>query len=90
MKARTPALAAIALLLGMLYFPVRFALAFELFGNAVHSPTSGWLGPTPRNADKCVIDAGKVNSWQCSDMSIFAEHSMGCRLWLSAFGYRDN
>ena len=89
MKARIPALVALALALGALYFPARFALAFEFFGNAVHSPTSGWLGPTPRNAGKCVVDAGKVNVWQCADTAVFAEHRIGCRLWLSAFGYRD-
>lgn len=48
MKARIPALVALALALGMLYFPARLALAFELFGNAVHSPTSGLLGPLVR------------------------------------------
>ena len=89
MKVRIIVIASLALALGLLYFPARFALTFELFGNAVHSPTSGWLGPTPRNAGKCVIDAGKVNSWECPDTTVFAEHRMGCSMWLRTFGYND-
>jgi len=89
MKAPMIVLAVLALMLGMLYYPVRFALAFELVGNAVHSPKLGWLGPTPRGAGKCAMDVGKVNSWECTDTTVFAEHRMGCRLWLRTFGYVD-
>ena len=71
----------------LLFFPVRFAIAFELLGYAVNSPSEGWLGPTPRNASACVIDAGKVNSWTCRDTSVFAEHRLGCDIWLKVFGY---
>jgi hypothetical protein len=87
MSKRTFSLAALALAFGLLYFPARFALTFQLFGNAVHSPSNGWLGPTPRDAGKCVVDAGKVNIWQCTDATVFAEHRVGCRLWLHVFGY---
>lgn len=89
MKRPIPTLVAVALIVGALYLPARFALTFELFGNAVHSPTSGWLGPTPRNAGKCIADVGKVNNWQCSDTTVFAAHQMGCKLWLRVFGYTD-
>ena len=86
---RTKLLPAVALGIAaaLLFYPVRFALAFEIFGNAVHSPIVGWLGPTPRNAGNCVVDAGKVNSWECQDTTLFQQHAAGCRLWLDAFGY---
>ncbi len=77
----------LAVAIGLLYLPVRFALTFELFGYPVNSPTAGWLGPTPRNAGACALDVGKVNSSQCSDTSVFTEHRYGCRLWLRLFGY---
>src|SRR5258707_5751202 len=82
-----PAPIAVALILGLLYLPVRFALTFELFGSAVRLPGDGWLGPTPRSAGQCVIDVGKVNLWQCSDKSVFITHYFGCRLWLRIFDY---
>jgi hypothetical protein len=71
----------------LLYFPAKFALTFEMFGNAVNSPSAGWLGPMPRNAGSCALDAGKVSSWQCADISVFTEHRYGCQLWLRVFGY---
>ena len=70
------------------YFPVRFALTFEVFGNAVRNET-GWLGPTPRDAGGCTMDVGKVNVWQCSDIAVFSRHQYGCELWLRTFGYTD-
>ena len=73
-------------LVGALYLPVRFAITFELFGLPVNSPTHGWLGPTPRGSS-CVADIGKVNTWQCADISVFQKHQYGCRVWLKAFGY---
>jgi hypothetical protein len=87
MRTALIALTTLALAVGLLYFPVRFALTFELFGYAVVSPSAGWLGPTPRDAGKCVVDAGKVNVWQCQDTSVFAKHRVGCKLWLDFFGY---
>jgi len=78
-----------AIAIGVLaYFPVRFALAFELFGNAVRTE-SRWLGPTPRDARDCVADVGKVNVWRCSSTEVFSEHEYGCTLWLRAFEYAD-
>ena len=74
------------LLVVLLYSPARFVGTFEVFGSAVNSPLHGWLGPTPRGS-KCVVDVGKVNSWQCPDISIFKQHKYGCRLWLRVFGY---
>jgi hypothetical protein len=73
---------------GLVYFPVRFALTFELLGTAVRSET-GWLGPTPRDAGACVTDVGKVNVWRCSNTEVFSRHKYGCALWLRAFGYTD-
>jgi hypothetical protein len=81
------ALIAVAIIFGVLYLPVRFALTFELLGPAVNSPGDGWLGPTPRSAGQCVVDAGKVNVWKCSDKSVFVAHHFGCRLWLRFFDY---
>lgn len=84
----TSALVSVAALalVAALYFPVRFAITFELFGLPVNSPTLGWLGPTPRGR-KCVADIGKVNTWQCADTSVFQTHRYGCLVWLRAFGY---
>ena len=77
---------ALVLVAAALYFPVRFAMAFELFGLAVNSPVHGWLGPTPRGS-KCVADIGKVNTWQCPDTAVFQQHRYGCLVWLKVFGY---
>jgi len=71
-----------------LYYPVRFAVTFELFGPAVNSPTEGWLGPTPRDAGACVVDAGKVNLWVCPDTSVFTQHR-GCQKRLKFFGFSN-
>ena len=68
------------------YQVVRFAQTFELFGPAVRNSEHGWLGPTPRNADACLMDIGKVYSWECEDISIFTEHRLGCRIWLFVIG----
>jgi hypothetical protein len=57
---------------------------------AVHSPGDGWLGPTPRSAGQCVVDAGKVSVWQCSDKSVFIARNFGCRLWLRFFDFDDS
>jgi len=84
-KLFTPVFLLVAI--ALLYFPVQFALTFEIFGDAVNSSSAGWLGPTPRNAGICAVDVGKVNSWQCSDTSVFVEHHYGCQLWLRVFGY---
>lgn len=90
MSPRTvPCIVAAVVISGVLYFPTRFALTFELLGSAVHSQRTGWLGPTPRNAEACVADAGKVNVWQCTDESVFDAHRFGCQLWLRFFGYID-
>ena len=70
-----------------LYYPARFVVTFELLGPAVNSPTEGWLGPTPRDAGACVVDAGKVNSWVCTDTSVFTQHRYGCKKWLKFFGF---
>lgn len=70
-----------------LYSPVRFVVTFELFGPAVNSSTEGWLGPTPRDAGACVVDAGKANSWVCTDTSVFTQHRYGCKKWLKLFGF---
>ena len=86
-RAKSVVIATLTTAAALLFFPVRFALAFELFGNPVHSPTAGWLGPTPRSSGECVVDAGKVNSWQCQDTSVFSDHRTGCRIWLGLFGY---
>jgi hypothetical protein len=72
---------------GALYYPVRFAATFELFGPAVNSPAKGWLGPTPRDSGACIIDAGKVDSWVCEDTSVFERHRYGCEKWLRFFDY---
>jgi hypothetical protein len=77
----------VAILVAVLYLPVRFAVTFELLGPAVHMPGGGWLGPTPRDAGRCVQDVGKVNSWKCSDTSVFSTHQFGCRFWLRLFSY---
>jgi len=87
MRTTLSAITILALATGLLYFPVRFALTFELFGYAVNSPGAGWLGHAPRDSGKCVVDAGKVNVWQCQDTSVFAKHRFGCKLWLDFFGY---
>ena len=71
----------------VLFFPVKFAMAFEIFGNPVISHEQNWLGPSPRNASSCMVDVGKVNTWVCEDTSVFAEHRYGCLLWLKVFGY---
>jgi hypothetical protein len=71
------------------YCPARFVITFELLGPAVNSPTEGWLGPTPRNAGACVVDAGKVNSWVCADKSVFRQHRYGCEQWLKLFGFSN-
>ena len=70
-----------------LYYPMRFVVTFELIGPAVNSPTEGWLGPTPRDAGACVV--GKVNSWVCTDTSVFTRHRYGCKKWLKFFGYSN-
>ncbi len=70
------------------HLPVRFALTFELLGNAVRTETR-WLGPTPRGAGGCVTDIGNVNIWQCSSTEVFSAHAFGCSLWLRVFGYAD-
>ena len=73
--------------LACLYFVGDFIRTFELLGLPVHSAQHGWLGPTPRDASRCVVDAGKVNSWECKDVSVFERHRHGCALWLRVFGY---
>jgi hypothetical protein len=88
-KGRTVVGIAVVVIAGALYFPVRFALTFELLGPAVHSSAKGWLGPTPRDAGACVVDAGKVNIWVCPDASVFAQHRYGCQTWLHLFRYGD-
>jgi hypothetical protein len=87
MRTKLLTLVALALTVALLSYPARFALAFEIFGKPVHSPSAGWLGPTPRNAGTCIIDAGKVNSWNCQDTSVFSRYALGCKLWLKVFGY---
>jgi hypothetical protein len=77
----------VVIIFGLLFLPVRFALTFELLGPAVHSANDGWLGPTPRSAGSCVVDAGKVDVWKCPDKSVFVAHQFGCRLWLRFFDY---
>ena len=76
-------------IVALAYFPVRFALTFELFGNPVRTETR-WLGPTPRDAGACVWDVGKVNFWQCSSTEVFSDHQYGCTLWLRFFEYTDS
>ena len=49
-RAKSVLIATLTVAAALLFFPVRFALAFELLGNPVHSPTAGWLGPTPRDS----------------------------------------
>ena len=88
MKPSTFAVSCAVVALAIAYFPVRFALTFELMGNAVRGE-AGWLGPMPRNGGSCVTDVGKVNVWQCSSTEVFARHEYGCALWLRAFGYTD-
>ena len=87
MRPKLLSICGFAVLIALLYLPARFALTFQLLGYPVHSPTAGWLGPTPRNADQCVEDVGKVNSWRCTDTSVFAKHHLGCQLWLRLLGY---
>ena len=89
MRPKFLSLALLAVLLALLYFPIRFAFAFQVFGNAVHSKSDGWLGPTPRNAGVCAVDIGKVNEWTCTDTAVFTNHRFGCKLWLRVFGYAD-
>jgi hypothetical protein len=85
----TAALLTVAVTACALYYPVSFAVTFELLGPAVDSPTEGWLGPTPRGAGACVVDVGKVNSWVCADTSVFTRHRYGCQKWLEFFGLSD-
>jgi hypothetical protein len=72
-----------------LFFAAQFAVTFELLGYGVHSSEHGWLGPTPRNPGRCAVDIGKVNSWECDDISVFTQHRLGCQLWLRIFGYAE-
>lgn len=87
MRNKPVILASVLAVSALLYFPVRFAVTFEIFGNAVHSRDKGWLGPTPRGSGACVVDVGKVNSWTCPDTAVFDDHRYGCQLWLRSFGY---
>jgi len=87
MRSKYLSILGLILFIALLYLPARFALTFQLFGYPVNSPTAGWLGPTPRNAGQCALDIGKVNSWRCTDTSVFAKHHFGCQLWLRIFGY---
>jgi hypothetical protein len=86
MKLRALLWAGAVALVAAAHLPTRFIVTFEIFGPAVNSPKHGWLGPTPRGTS-CVVDAGKVNSWTCEDVSLFEEHRYGCQLWLKTFGY---
>jgi hypothetical protein len=67
------------------YFTFAFVLKFEVLGPPVRNNAYGWLGPTPRGS-RCVSDIGKVNYWECEDISVFREHRTGCRVWLWANG----
>lgn len=67
----------------------RFVATFEIFGLPVHQANAGWLGPTPRDAGDCVVDVGKVNTWECEDISVFEAHRLGTQLWLETLGYTD-
>lgn len=89
MRARLLLIAAFAVAGVLLFYPIRFAIAFELLGNPVRSSADGWLGPTPRDAGACVVDIGKINAWECEDTSLFVRHRYGCELWLRIFGYSD-
>ena len=86
---RTLAFLLLAAALPLLFFIGRFAFTFELLGSGVRSTHHGWLGPTPRNPGNCAVDIGKVNSWECSDISVFTQHRLGCDLWLRIFGYAE-
>ncbi|WP_111266035.1 hypothetical protein [Marilutibacter maris] len=89
MKAKFLPVAAFALAVTLFFYPIRFAIAFELLGSPVRSSEDGWLGPTPRDAGACVVDIGKINAWECEDTSLFFRHQHGCELWLWFFGYSD-
>jgi hypothetical protein len=62
-----------------------FVAEFQLLGLPVRDEVHGWLGPTPRNTS-CVVDIGKVNSWQCDDITVFRRYRFGCQAWLWAMG----
>lgn len=64
---------------------VIFVFVFEPFGLPVRNNDYGWLGRTPRGS-KCIMDIGKVNYWECKDISVFTSHRIQCRLWLRANG----
>jgi hypothetical protein len=70
------------------YYPAVFVYRFELFGLPVRDNDHGWLGPTPRGTT-CARDIGKVNYWECKDISIFEKHYLGCRIWLWANGITE-
>jgi hypothetical protein len=61
------------------YFSSAFVLRFQVFGPPVWKNEYKWLGPTPRSSS-CVSDIGKVNYWECDDVSVFREHRIGCVL----------
>jgi hypothetical protein len=62
-----------------------FLTEFQLLGLPVRNEAHGWLGPTPRRAS-CVVDTGKINSWQCDDITIFQRYRLGCQAWLWVMG----
>jgi hypothetical protein len=67
------------------YFIFVFLLTFQLLGPPVRNNEYGWLGPTPRKTS-CIQDIGKVSYWNCSDVSIFRKHRLGCNFWLRLNG----
>ncbi|MET4728028.1 hypothetical protein ABIE09_001835 [Lysobacter enzymogenes] len=89
MHKKSLLLAAIVGAFAMLYLPARFVLAFEIFGKPVKSMTYQWLGPTPRDAEGCIVGLREINAWECEDQSVFERHAYGCELWLRFFGYAD-
>ena len=71
----------------VLYQVSMFLVIFEVLGPPVRDNTHGWLGPTPRQTG-CVEDMGKMNYWNCPDVSVFQHHQLGCRVWLWANGFK--
>jgi hypothetical protein len=57
----------------VIYQITSFIVAFQMLGLPVRDDTHGWLGPTPGRTG-CVIDIGKVNYWNCPDVSLFKRH----------------
>jgi hypothetical protein len=90
---RTAGCAAVFALGLSLYWLVVFLNTFNVLGLPVRNNKYGWLGPTPWVEEsapfdkKCAVDAGKINDWECADVSVFRRHRFGCWLWLKLNGF---